>query len=180
MEPSMAEPSLCVRTGIAKSRVGDGYARVSRRVAARRHQPGRRQTSRRSGINQYFAARLDSLIRANGLMHRDVVEGLAREGVRITSPYLSQLRTGARKNPSAEVVDAFAKYFDVSVEIFYHPSQYFESRKFTSSDIILASSLFDESLSRLLRVSAGLSSSSIEKILGFANLLEQGERAGRI
>ena len=47
------------------------------------------------------------------LTNGTVVKGLAERGCVISPPYLSQLRTGARTNPSREVVDALAGFFDV-------------------------------------------------------------------
>ncbi len=145
--------------------------------------PQRRHGSARpqSGRSYYhLATKLDGLIRANGLMHRDVIKGLEREGVRITSPYLSQLRTGARSNPNEEIVIALAKFFDVPVAIFYHPSKASECRKFIDNDVILVSKLFDKSLSCLLKASAELSSQSVEKIVKLAEVLGRGEKAMRV
>lgn len=43
----------------------------------------------------------------------EVVEALRRRGVRISGPYLSQLRRGLRIHPSAKVIEALADFFGV-------------------------------------------------------------------
>ena len=44
----------------------------------------------------------------------EVLAELRRDGVRLSAPYLSQLRSGARVNPSHRTIMALAEFFRVS------------------------------------------------------------------
>lgn len=68
-----------------------------------------------------FRVRLNELFTAAGrpLTNRVVANGVAAHGCRISTPYLSQLRTGMRGIPSDAVVAALAKYFGVAYEYFF-------------------------------------------------------------
>lgn len=75
-------------------------------------------------MNTTFAARLNRLFEAvyppgrGPHSSHEVVKELRGEGIRISAPYLSQLRTGQRTNPSAEIMEAIAQFFRISVAYF--------------------------------------------------------------
>lgn len=109
--------------------------RTFTRVSGSRYNPARWSTTESPGMSALWHRRLrrkgfalsdplqvnvfrDQLNRLidthpKKLTNGTVVKGLAERGCVISPPYLSQLRTGARTNPSREVVDALASFFDV-------------------------------------------------------------------
>ncbi|RDI63321.1 helix-turn-helix domain-containing protein [Nocardia pseudobrasiliensis] len=73
-----------------------------------------------------FATRLNKLF---DTVHRpgrgphtnaDVAEALTAAGHRISKPYLSQLRSGQRTNPSDDTVAALAQFFKVKPDYFFN------------------------------------------------------------
>ena len=70
-----------------------------------------------------FKDRLNALYPATAprLTNAQVVEALSQRGCKISTPYLSQLRSGVRTNPSEQVVLALADYFGVAAEYFFGP-----------------------------------------------------------
>lgn len=50
----------------------------------------------------------------------EVAAALAAEGHQISKPYISQLRSGQRTNPSDETVAAFAKFFKIKPDYFFN------------------------------------------------------------
>lgn len=71
-----------------------------------------------------FKDRLNALYPATAprLTNAQVVEALSQRGCKISTPYLSQLRSGVRTNPSEQVVLALADYFGVAAEYFFGPT----------------------------------------------------------
>ncbi|MDJ0393356.1 helix-turn-helix domain-containing protein [Rhodococcus sp. G-MC3] len=73
-----------------------------------------------------FAARLNSLFNAvhppgrKPHTNADVADALAETGHQISKPYISQLRSGQRTNPSDETVAALARYFKVKPDYFFN------------------------------------------------------------
>ncbi|MFF0545079.1 helix-turn-helix domain-containing protein [Nocardia thailandica] len=70
-----------------------------------------------------FAPRLNKLFESTpGIRphtNRHVARALREAGHSISAPYLSQLRTGLRTNPSRQTVAALAHYFQVEPEYFF-------------------------------------------------------------
>ncbi len=72
-----------------------------------------------------FAERLNALFdnwratNSRRLSNVAVAAALADSGAPVSTPYLSQLRSGARINPSARVARALARFFDVDPEYFF-------------------------------------------------------------
>lgn len=99
-----------------------------RGAEARSFAPNGRHHMRRGGwqdgMNTTFAARLNKLFEAvyppgrGPHTSHEVVKELRGEGIRISAPYLSQLRTGQRTNPSAEIMESIAQFFRISVDYF--------------------------------------------------------------
>ncbi|MGY0498204.1 helix-turn-helix domain-containing protein [Nocardia sp. FBN12] len=73
----------------------------------------------------HFAARLNDLFDnpsspdVRQCTNRHVARMLQAAGHRISAPYLSQLRSGNRDNPSAKTVAALAEYFQVTPDYFF-------------------------------------------------------------
>lgn len=58
----------------------------------------------------------------------ELVEWAAGRGLRLSAPYLSQLRTGARSRPSDSTVELIASFFGIESEYFTDPeSRYREA-----------------------------------------------------
>ena len=74
-------------------------------------------------MSNQFNERLNSLFETADfhVTNAMVVRGMTEFGCRISTPYLSQLRTGVRTNPSPEVVAALAHFFNVHPDYFYAP-----------------------------------------------------------
>jgi transcriptional regulator with XRE-family HTH domain len=72
---------------------------------------------------QRFSQRLNALFESapNHVTNAMVVRSMTEDGCRISTPYLSQLRTGVRTNPSPEVVAALARFFEVTPDYFFNP-----------------------------------------------------------
>ncbi len=73
-----------------------------------------------------FAARLNKLF---SIVHppgrrphtnAEVADALAGSGHQISKPYISQLRSGQRNNPSNETVAALARFFKVKPDYFFN------------------------------------------------------------
>ena len=77
-------------------------------------------------MSNQFNDRLNSLFETADfhVTNAMVVRGMTEFGCRISTPYLSQLRTGVRTNPSPEVVAALAHFFNVHPDYFYAPSDH--------------------------------------------------------
>jgi transcriptional regulator with XRE-family HTH domain len=56
----------------------------------------------------------------------EVVAGLQREGATMSTPYLSQLRSGKRTNPSPAAIADLAKFFRIS-PAYFTDSEYYET-----------------------------------------------------
>ncbi|KQY29155.1 MULTISPECIES: helix-turn-helix domain-containing protein [Nocardia] len=73
----------------------------------------------------HFAARLNELFDNPSepdvrlCTNRHVARMLQAAGHRISAPYLSQLRSGHRDNPSPKTVAALAEYFQVTPDYFF-------------------------------------------------------------
>src|SRR3546814_11740112 len=50
----------------------------------------------------------------------EVAAALIEDGHQISKPYISQLRSGQRTNPSDETVAAFARFFKVQPDYFFN------------------------------------------------------------
>ncbi|MGF6887489.1 transcriptional regulator with XRE-family HTH domain [Nocardia sp. GAS34] len=95
-------------------------------------------------------------------------ERMAATGCRLSVPYLSQLRTGRRANPSVTVIDALAREFDVD-PYFLH------GLDGGLDDFGLVAELSDPSLRRLACLVAGLSDTSQTMLIAMADKFRQAE-----
>ncbi|WCT05829.1 helix-turn-helix domain-containing protein [Rhodococcus qingshengii] len=113
--------------------------------------------------NNVFQDRLDELFAAADPRPTNtaVVNGLLSHGCRISKPYLSQLRCGARTNPSDEVVTALATFFAVSPDYFFTTPQSGDDHHTQSKDTETISDLIDPTIKHLLRAAIGLSARSL-------------------
>lgn len=124
-----------------------------------------------------FQVRLNELFANSGrrLTNRAVVNGMAADGCRISTPYLSQLRTGVRDSPSDDVVMALAKYFGVSPGYFFTTPWDGDRDAAYGEDEKTVAGLDDSDLQKLLSTSNGLSSGSLDLLADVATKLRAAE-----
>ena len=110
-------------------------------------------------VSNTFAARLNLLFDTAYSPGRgphasvEVVTALRDEGITMSAPYLSQLRSGARRNPSNATMAAVARFFRIKVAYFTDEA-YCEK---LTEELILLAHMRDEGVRRLTARSIGLS-----------------------
>lgn len=129
-----------------------------------------------------FRIRLNDLFAASDrrVTNRSVAHGLLADGCRISVPYLSQLRSGARDNPSDEVVAALAKHFGVSVEYFFSIAGRRDRASVQTEDTVILNSIEDSTLKKMMTSVNGLSASSVDILVHMATRLRVFDRIPEI
>ncbi|MFB7859856.1 helix-turn-helix domain-containing protein [Rhodococcus qingshengii] len=117
-----------------------------------------------------FQTRLNELFAASEarLTNLRVAKGLLAQNFRISAPYLSQLRTGVRDNPSSEVIEALAEYFSVTPDYFFDIPRGEECDDLHDADAEIVDQLTELGTRKLLRSANGLSAESIELLIDMA------------
>lgn len=131
-----------------------------------------------------FASRLNKLVEQSDgkVTNRDVATGMMESGCAVSMPYLSQLRTGVRDNPSIPVVNALANFFRVLPDYFYDANvggDFPSSKKIDealTADAAVLEKLLDHRLRRLLSLTLGLAPSSVEVLVDMSNRLRLADR----
>ncbi|WCT05971.1 helix-turn-helix domain-containing protein [Rhodococcus qingshengii] len=124
-----------------------------------------------------FRVRLNELFARSSrrLTNKAVVNGMAAHGCPISTPYLSQLRTGVRDSPSDDVVMALARYFDVSPGYFFSIPWSGDREGVCGEDERVVACLDDSDLKKLLSTANGLSSKSLDLLADVATKLRAAE-----
>jgi transcriptional regulator with XRE-family HTH domain len=128
-------------------------------------------------LSRTFADRLNRLFDAiyppgrGPYSAAEVVAALNARGVRTSSAYLSQLRTGARTNPSVFTMAAFAEFFGVETAYFTDEG-YFARMDVELSWLITAR---DEGIRRVATRLVGLSPEAMEEVLAKIGELRRRE-----
>ena len=101
----------------------------------------------------------------------ELVSSLNAMGVRISAPYVSQLRSGARTHPSATTIEAIAKFFRV------HPGYFTDAAYYAAveKELSMMSAMRDPGVRRVVTRAIGLSPSAIDEIVKTADLLRSHE-----
>lgn len=79
------------------------------------------------GAADSFAAQLNRLFETiyppgrGPFTSQELIEWVRRGGMRLSAPYLSQLRTGDRQGPSQYTIDLIAEFFGIDSEYFTDP-----------------------------------------------------------
>ncbi|PKV98747.1 helix-turn-helix domain-containing protein [Nocardia fluminea] len=124
----------------------------------------------------HFATRLNELFDnptgpdVRQCTNRQVARMLQAAGHRISAPYLSQLRSGHRDNPSPKTVAALAEYFQV------RPDYFFLADHSGIDDHTLIRALELEEPRALLLRAIGLSSEAMDILLTMAERLRLSDR----
>ncbi|MDE8649968.1 transcriptional regulator [Rhodococcus qingshengii] len=124
-----------------------------------------------------FQVRLNELFANSScrLTNKAVVNGMATHGIRISTPYLSQLRTGVRDSPSDDVVVGLANYFGVFPGYFFTILRDGDREAVYGADEKVVAGLDDPDLQKLLSTSNGLSSESLDLLADVATKLRAAE-----
>lgn len=124
-----------------------------------------------------FADRLNEVVdrweRAHGirLTNRSLAFRITRAGHPVSATYLSQLRSGQRDNPSAELVNTVAQVLAVELTRFNDGG----GRDPVPGDGAVAEAVDDPVLRRLLTTVAGLGSPSVEMLTELAGRFRLAE-----
>ena len=149
--------------------IGPFQKRCTRAAKSRSTQGTDTVIDNHAGANT-FQARLNELFAASQtrLTNLRVVKDLLTQDFRISAPYLSQLRTGVRDNPSGEVIAALAEYFSVSPDYFFDIPRRGECEGLHNADAEIVDQLTDLDTRKLLTSANGLSVESIELLVEMA------------
>jgi len=125
-----------------------------------------------------FCIRLNALFatRQPGLTNARVCDALRQQGYRISTPYLSQLRTGVRRAPSATVMHGLAQFFGVTTSHFFDSRGDSGTEDSRHSDALLIAQLSDEPVKHLLGLTNALSSDSQEMLISLVDRLRESDR----
>lgn len=125
-----------------------------------------------------FAARLNRLIASVHPLGRrpyrdiEIADGLASFGHSISRPYLSQLRSGRRTQPSEATIHAFARFFRVDVEYFTDDEYYLRVR----DELTWMTWPCDDLVADIARGLSGLSSGALDEIDRTINRIRRSNR----
>ncbi|TSE00398.1 helix-turn-helix domain-containing protein [Skermania sp. ID1734] len=124
-----------------------------------------------------FATRLNRLfdmaqpVGRKPITNSEVVKALAASGHHISNPYLSQLRSGQRTNPSEATITALARFFKVRPDYFFD-DEYADT---TEHDLRLVNQLKNRALRQLAVLAFDLSEESRHMLGALAEKLRQTE-----
>jgi transcriptional regulator with XRE-family HTH domain len=129
-------------------------------------------------MSKTFAARLNRLFETVYPPGRgqhtsaEVIAALKAEGITMSAPYLSQLRSGNRTNPSAATMAALANFFRIK-PAYFTDDQYFEK---LDQELTWLAEMRDEGVRRIAARTVGLSSEAKEDLVARAEELRRKEQ----
>lgn len=91
----------------------------------------------------------------------EVIAALKAEGITMSAPYLSQLRSGNRTNPSAATMAALANFFRIK-PAYFTDDEYYEK---LNKELSWLAVMRDESVRRIALRASGLSPEAQQDIL---------------
>ena len=124
-----------------------------------------------------FAARLNRLFETVYPPGRgphtsaEVIAALKSEGITMSAPYLSQLRSGNRTNPSVATMRALANFFRIKPEYFPDDAYYEKMDK----ELTWLASMRDEGVRRVAARTVGLSPQAQQDLLEKVDELRRRE-----
>ncbi len=101
----------------------------------------------------------------------EVIAALKAEGITMSAPYLSQLRSGNRTNPSTATMTALANFFRIK-PAFFTDDEYYEK---LDAELSSLANLRDEGVRRIATRAVGLSPEAREDILARMEELRRKE-----
>jgi transcriptional regulator with XRE-family HTH domain len=90
----------------------------------------------------------------------EVIAALKAEGITMSAPYLSQLRSGNRTNPSSATMAALANFFRIK-PAYFTDDEYYEK---LDKELTWLATMRDENVRRIAMGAAGLSPEAQEDI----------------
>lgn len=128
-------------------------------------------------MSQTFAERLNRLFDTVYPPHRgphtsaELISALKTQGARISAPYLSQLRSGARTNPSRDTIERIAAFFRVS-PAYFTDDWYFE---IVDNELAVLAAMRDQAVRRIANRVVGLSATAIDELAARVEELRRAE-----
>ena len=102
----------------------------------------------------------------------EVIAALKSEGITMSAPYLSQLRSGNRTNPSSATMAALANFFRIR-PAYFTDDEYYEK---LDRELSWLSTMRDESVRRIAVRTIGLSSQSQQNLVERVDELRRAEK----
>jgi transcriptional regulator with XRE-family HTH domain len=129
-------------------------------------------------MSKTFAARLNRLFETVYPPGRgqhtsaEVIAALKAEGITMSAPYLSQLRSGNRTNPSAATMAALANFFRIK-PAYFTDDEYFGK---LDQELTLLAEMRDDGVRRIAARTVGLSPEAKEDLVARAEELRRKEQ----
>lgn len=101
----------------------------------------------------------------------EVISALRAEGITISAPYLSQLRSGNRTHPSPGTITALASFFRIKPEYFTDDKYYRKLDK----ELTWLANMRDEGVRRIAARTVGLSREAQDTLAATADELRRKE-----
>jgi transcriptional regulator with XRE-family HTH domain len=101
-----------------------------------------------------------------------VIAALKAEGITMSAPYLSQLRSGNRTNPSAATMAALANFFRIK-PAYFTDDEYFGK---LDQELTLLAEMRDDGVRRIAARTVGLSPEAKEDLVARAEELRRKEQ----
>ncbi|BBX64115.1 secretion protein EspR [Mycobacterium saskatchewanense] len=104
----------------------------------------------------------------------EVIAALKAEGVTMSAPYLSQLRSGNRTNPSAATMSALANFFRIK-PAYFTDDEYYEK---LDKELSWWATMRNDGVRRIALAAAELSPEAREELAERVDELRRAEHAG--
>ena len=101
----------------------------------------------------------------------EVIAALKAEGITMSAPYLSQLRSGNRTNPSTATMAALANFFRIK-SAYFTDDEYYEK---LDKELLWLSTTRDENVRRIAVRAAELSPEAQREVMERVNELHRAE-----
>ncbi|KJX75901.1 helix-turn-helix domain-containing protein [Mycobacterium lepromatosis] len=101
----------------------------------------------------------------------EVIAALRAEGITMSAPYLSQLRSGNRTNPSSATMSALANFFRVK-PAYFTDDEYYEK---IDQELAWLATMRDEGVRRIAMRTVGLSAQAQQNIVDRVDELRRAE-----
>jgi transcriptional regulator with XRE-family HTH domain len=102
----------------------------------------------------------------------EVIAALKAEGITMSAPYLSQLRSGNRTNPSSATMAALANFFRIK-SAYFTDDDYYEK---LDKELGWLSTMRDEGVRRIAVRTIGLSSQAQQNVVERVDELRRAEK----
>jgi transcriptional regulator with XRE-family HTH domain len=102
----------------------------------------------------------------------EVIAALKAEGITMSAPYLSQLRSGNRTNPSSATMAALANFFRIK-SAYFTDDDYYEK---LDKELAWLSTMRDEGVRRIAVKAIGLSSQAQQNVVERVDELRRAEK----